>query len=47
MEIMRSGAPPVFSRDKSDGVPDNLGKNCLLITMCKQFLHMVIVIGRP
>ena len=25
MEMMRSGAPPVFSRDKSDGVPD-LGK---------------------
>ena len=41
MEIMRSGAPPVFSRDKSDGVPDNLGKNCLLITMC------LFVIGRP
>ena len=45
MEIMRSGAPPVFSRDKSDlesdGVPDNLGKNCLLIAMC------LFVIGRP
>ena len=33
MEIMRSGEPPVFSRDKSDCVPDNLGKNCLLITI--------------